>query len=52
MTGRIVRNRVEFEGVVTEELALVDGTDLASYADDAALTRSVRARPAWTARSG
>ena len=38
MTGRIVRNRVEFEGVVTEELALVDGTDLASYADDAALT--------------
>lgn len=38
MTGRIVRNRVEFEGVVTEELALVDGEDLRSYADDAALT--------------
>jgi len=38
VTGRIVRNRVEFEGVVTEELALVDGADLASYADGAALT--------------
>ena len=38
MTGRIVRNRVEFEGVVTEELALVDGTDLKAYAADATLT--------------
>ena len=37
MTGRIVRNRTEFEGIVTEELALVEGKDLGSYAADAVL---------------
>lgn len=45
MSGRIVRNRVEFEGVVTEELALVDGADLRSYADDATLTAIGRSTP-------
>jgi len=38
VTSRVVRTRVEFEGVVSEELALVEGTDLAAYAANATLT--------------
>lgn len=31
---RVVRNRTEFEGVVSEELALVEGRDLGAWTDD------------------
>ncbi|MEP7003053.1 MAG: xanthine dehydrogenase family protein molybdopterin-binding subunit [Chloroflexota bacterium] len=38
MSIKVVRTKSEFEGTISEETVLVEGTDLKSWADDAGLT--------------
>ncbi|MEK7860298.1 MAG: hypothetical protein AAB284_02955, partial [Chloroflexota bacterium] len=42
---RVVRTRVEFEGEVTDELALVEGEDLPAWSADRALEKVGKATP-------